>query len=171
MLTQICQYLRNWFCHGAEDQYNGSFVIRDGILPLPFIDGVPYSVHAADGTLTNDGYIFAAKLEQGPYIRIIGSRFNDGVWKYEAGGVTGLTDEEFTGSIWVLSIPPAVVQLAADIDQWCKDNAGAINSPYSSESFGGYSYTIRTNYSAQSGSTQMSWQSVFGPQLSLWRKI
>jgi hypothetical protein len=167
MLDDICAYLRNWFSC-AEDQYVGDFVIRDGKLPLAFIDGVPYSAHANDGTITNDGYVFSSKLNDAPYIRIIGSRFNDGVYKYAVGGVTGLTDEEFHGAVWVLSIPPALVALDTEITNWCTANADAINSPYQSESFGGYSYS--KGYSG--GSAQgASWINQFGARLARWRKI
>ena len=170
MLTEVCQYLRNWFCYSASDQYVGSFVIRGGILPLEFIDGVPYAPHANDGTLTNDGYVFAAKLETEPYIRIIGSRYNDGVWKYETGGVTGLVDEEFTGAVWGLSIPPAIIALDTEIEAWITANAAAITSPYQSESFGGYSYSLR-NAGADGESSGITWQNQFKARLAPWRKI
>lgn len=167
MLDEICAYLRNWFTY-PEDQYVGDFVIRDGTLPPVRWDGEPYPVHANDGNASNDGYEFALKMADSPYIRIIGSRFNDGVYKATESAVTGLTDEEFHGAVWVMSVPRALADLDAEITAWCDSNADAINSPYQSESFGGYSYS--KGYSG--GTAQgVSWQSQFGARLARWRKI
>ena len=171
MLTEICKYLRNWFCYSEADQYVGDFVIRDGTLPLIFLDGVPYTVHANDGVVSNDGYLFEAKIEKNPYIRIIGSRFYDGVWKYDTGGFTGLVDEEFHGAVWVLSIPPAIIALDEGISNWCEANADAINSPYQSESFNGYSYTRASRNGSGSGSAVSGWQDVFAGRLKRWKKV
>lgn len=146
MLTQICQYLRNWF---AREKLFGTFKVENGVLTF------------ADGE--------ALPLLSNQYFRVIGSVFNDGV---KQAGVDELQDEPaFAGAVWAMGIPQEIVALDEEIENWIEKNAEAINSPYSSESFGGYSYTIRTNYSAASGSSQISWQSVFGPQLSPWRKI
>ena len=53
-----------------------------------------------------------------------------------------LDDEEFTGAVWALGIPKAVIQLADDIDAW-RAKYESVNSqamsPFQSESFGGYS--------------------------------
>jgi hypothetical protein len=77
-------------------------------------------------------------LQSGRYFRIIGSHFNDGVHQYPA---TGLVDETFDGSIWVMSVPVAVTALLNDINAWIEtyasDATSPANSPYSSESFGG----------------------------------
>lgn len=146
MLTQICQYLRNWF---AREKLFGTFKVENGVLTF------------ADGE--------ALPLLGNQYFRVVGSVFNDGV---KQAGVDELQDEPaFAGAIWSMAIPQEIIDLDGEIENWISKNAEAISSPYSSESFGGYSYTIRTNYSAASGSSQISWQSVFGPQLSPWRKI
>ena len=146
MLTQICQYLRNWF---AREKLFGTFKVENGVLTF------------ADGE--------ALPLLSNQYFRVVGSVFNDGV---KQAGVDELQDEPaFDGAIWSMAIPQEIIDLDGEIENWISKNADAISSPYSSESFGGYSYTIRTNYSAASGSSQLSWQSVFGPQLSPWRKI
>lgn len=178
MLTQICQYLRNWF---VRTKMFGTFKIENGA--LTFADGM------------------TLPLLPGQYYRIIGSVFNDGVHRLsgaeepveetvapdvgdseesadppapepETDPYETLTDEPaFSGSVWTMAVPPEVVALDNEIENWIKANEAVLNSPYSSESFGGYSYTIRTNYSAQGGSAQLSWQSVFGYQLNPWRKI
>lgn len=145
MLTQICQYLRNWF---AREKFFGSFKIEDG------------EIKYADGS--------ALPLQPGQYYRIIGSLFNDGVNKY---GTDELTSESvFSGAVWSMAVPPKFLELAEQIGQWCNDNAAVIASPYSSESFGGYSYSIRSTYS-DGGYSNLSWETQFASQLGPWRKI
>jgi hypothetical protein len=67
-----------------------------------------------------------------------------------------------------MRIPKAVLDLNKDIDDWVTANAGAINSPYQSESFGGYSYT---KASGNTSSGLIGWQSQFADRLNRWRKI
>ena len=139
MLEQVLMNIRNWFpVKGGI--YSGTFTIKDGGITLPF-------------------------LADGQYFRICGSVFNDGLHQYPA---TDLVDEEFSGAIWALAIPPAVVDLADEIGSWQDKNGEASASPYQSESFGGYSYSKATD-SASGGA--VTWQSVFKRQLSAWRKI
>ena len=103
-------------------------------------------------------------LREGQYYRICGSVFNDGLHKYGEGD---LQDETFTGAVWALAIPKAVVELAAEITEWQAENGKAAQSPYSSESFGGYSYTKATD-STTGGA--VTWQAAFRGQLNPWRK-
>lgn len=144
MLTEICQYLRNWF---DKVRYFGGFVVHDGA--ITFIDGS------------------GVPLLEGQYYRIAGSIFNDGVHQY---GAPLEGDEEFTGAVWALAIPKEVVTLSEEIEQWIVDNAEAIASPYQSESFGGYSYSKSYGYGATSAGA-VSWQSQFAARLAPWRKI
>ena len=139
MLEQVLMNIRNWFTVDGGI-YSGTFTIKDGGIALPF-------------------------LANGQYFRICGSVFNDGLHRYPA---TDLVDEEFSGTIWELAIPPAVVDLADEIGAWQEKNGEASASPYQSESFGGYSYSKATD-SASGGA--VTWQSVFKRQLSAWRKI
>ena len=74
----------------------------------------------------------------------------------------------FTGSVWALAIPKAVIELADEIQKWQEKNGEASVSPYRSESFGGYSYSKSTD--AETGDA-VTWQSSFKQQLSAWRKI
>lgn len=146
MLTQLCQYLRNWF---VREMIIGHFVVTDG------------EIKNADGT--------ALPILDNQYYRIIGSVFNDGVRKY---GVDTLADEpEWNGAVWLMAVPPEVVSLDAEIDAWVTANSQAINSPYTSESFGGYSYTMKSGNANLGGDTGLSWQSQFYSKLSPWRKI
>ena len=121
--------------------HEGTFTVENGSITLPFL-------------LTNQ------------YFRIVGSVFNDGLHQYPAGD---LTDETFTGTVWVLAVPKAVVALAEDIAAWEEKNGEAVASPYQSESFGGYSYTKRSA-GCDSG-TLNGWQDAFRGRLNDWRKL
>ena len=139
MLEQVLMNIRNWFpVKGGI--HSGTFTIKDGGITLPF-------------------------LADGQYFRICGSVFNDGLHQYN---VLDLTDETFSGTIWALSIPQPIIDLANEIQEWQDKNADALSSPYSSESFGGYSYSKATN--SETGGAE-TWQSHFKQQLSAWRKI
>ena len=139
MLEQVLMNIRRWSpVEGGI--HSGTFTIKDGGVTLPF-------------------------LADGQYFRICGSVFNDGLHQYPA---TDLVDEEFSGAIWALAIPPAVVDLADEIGAWQEKNGEASASPYQSESFGGYSYSKATD-GASGGA--VTWQSAFKKQLSAWRKI
>ena len=139
MLEQVLMNIRNWFTVDGGI-HSGTFTIEDGGITLPF-------------------------LANGQYFRIIGSVFNDGLHKYPA---ADLVDEEFSGAIWALAIPKAVIELADEIQKWQEKNGESSTSPYQSESFGGYSYSKATD--AETGGA-VTWQSAFKKQLSAWRKI
>lgn len=138
MLGEILGSLRNWFCSDG-DKHVGDFEIVGGILsPGDF-------------------------LLPGQYYRIIGSVFNDGVHQL---GSEILTDESFSGAVWALKIPPDVIALADEIKAYC-ESEGAKATPYTSESFGGYSYTKATGENG----APLSWQEVFRSRLRKWRKL
>ena len=139
MLEQVLMHLKNWFLVPVGI-HEGTYPIEDGGITLPF-------------------------LADGQYFRICGSVFNDGLHQYN---VLDLTDETFTGTIWALAIPKAVIELADEIQKWQEKNGEASVSPYQSESFGGYSYSKATD--AETGGA-VTWQSAFKQQLSAWRKI
>ena len=143
MLTELCQELKNWF---EREKYFGTFTIESGEIAMP------------DGS-----------LQDGQFFRVIGSVFNDGVHKYNEGG---LTDEVFEGAIWAMAVPPAVIELSERIDEWNSKYGDSVSSPYSSESFGGYSYTKASagQGNANSGSSP-TWQSTFANDINRWRKI
>ena len=119
------------------------------------------------------GSITAPFLVEGQYYRIIGSIFNDGVHQY---GDSDLTDETFTGSVWSMAIPQAVINLAAEIAEWrakYEDVNSAAMSPYMSENFfNDYSYTKGSAYTGNNSSGGgMSWKNTFAARLNPWRKI
>jgi hypothetical protein len=142
MLTELCAELKNYFLRDREaDIHYGEYTISGGSIDLPF-------------------------LLNGQYFRIVGSVLNDGVYQYP---VNGLTDEVFTGAVWAMAVPPAVVALAADIEAWNEKNAETLASPYTSESFGGYSYTKASGSSASGG--EYSWKDQFASRLAKWRRL
>lgn len=142
MITEVLQFLRNWF---VERGLVADIAIVDG--ELASIDGSPASDY----------------LREGDYYRLINSRRNSGVHKFGAGG---LTDEELYCGIWILAIPQALLDLIVEIEEWQTKHGTAAASPFSSESFGGYSYS---KGSGTNGDT--SWQSAFLSRLTPWRKI
>lgn len=120
-----------------------------------------FVVEIVDGEYTvTDREITLPFLAAGQFFRVVGSVFCDGVYRY---GDALPADETFDGAIWAMAIPPTLEELAAEIEEWKQKNAGVINSPYQSESFGGYSYT--------KGSDSASWQGVFAKRLNRWRKL
>lgn len=127
------------------------------------------SVVSGDYTIA-DGVLSGAEniLMSGQYYRIIGSVFNDGLHKYGDADDT-LTDETFSGAIWPLAIPPALIATAAEIDDWRGKYEDMLASPISSESFGGYSYT--KSVAAGTGTGGQTWLDIFGAKLNRWRKI
>lgn len=121
---------------------------------------VPNGVHE-DTYEIKDGGIVLPFLVDGQYFRICGSVFNDGLHQYPA---ADLTDEVFTGAVWALAIPKQVISLSDEIAAWAGKNQP---SAYTSESFGGYSYSKATG----SNGAPMSWQDVFEMRLNPYRKI
>ena len=146
MLTELCKELNNWF---DKKRIFGTFTIENGEL-----------VGASD------------MLQDDQFFRIVGSIFNDGVHKHP---VTGLVDEVFDGAVWLMAVPPSVVDLADKISTW-QEKYGVVDSyamsPFQSESFGGYSYTKKSGGSSD-GSADIagSWQGAFASELNQWRKI
>ena len=114
-----------------------------------------------DDTYTiEDGKLTLPFLVNGQYFRIVGSLFNNGVYQYPA----DLTDETFDGSVWALAIPKALLSTVDEITAWQAKNGDS--GPYTSESFGGYSYSKATN----SKGMAVGWRDVFAAQLAPWKK-
>ena len=108
-------------------------------------------------------------LQEGQYFRIVGSVFNDGVYQYPC---NNLHDEKFNGEVWALAIPLEVIKIAEEAEEWTNKNMDIINSPYTSESFGGYSYSKATGTSGSSSENgNVSWKNVYGNRLNHWRKL
>ena len=137
MLTEICAEIRNYF-EVPNGRHFGTFTISGGsITPLDF-------------------------LQEGQYFRIVGSVFNDGVYQYPA----ELKDEVFEGAVWAMALPPSIIALAAEIKAYNESDAGK-PSPFTAESFGGYSYTKATD----ANGAPIGWQKAFASRLNKWRKL
>lgn len=140
MLEAVLTHLKNWFVVPCG-VHTGIYTIENSTLELPF-------------------------LQNGQYYRICGSVFNDGLHKYGDIG-DKLQNETFTGTIWALAVPKAVVELSAKIEEWQTKNGETVTSPFTSESFGGYSYTKATDSVTGAVAT---WETVFRAQLNPYRK-
>lgn len=143
MIDELCQELRNYFDKGQPKFYG--------------------DIHIANGVITN--LDFANEIKLGQYFRIIGSVLNDGVYCFNSDLV--LLDEDFRGTIWLMVVPRAVIALDEEIDKWKEDNAAALASPYTSESFGGYSYSKATGKNGGG----YTWQDAFASRLNMYRRI
>lgn len=152
MLTEICAYLRNYFDRNSRGELLPSWTEE---------------IMISGGELVG----FTDRLLPGQFYRIIDSVLNDGVYRF---GTDILTDETFSGTVQAMAVPPEIVSLDEEIAVWIENNAEAINSPYQSESFGGYSYSLKgsgTNANGSGSNAGLSWQSQFAARLAPWRKI
>ena len=144
MLSEICDYLRNYFDRN-QPKFYGEIRIEDGAL-VGFED----------------------KLQNGQYFRIVDSTFNDGVYQYPA---PGLTDETFSnGSVWAMAVPPDLISLISEMETWKTNNAYALNTPYQSESKADYSYSLKSSGSSENGGA-MTVINQFAGRLARWRKL
>lgn len=142
ILDEICFELKNYFSL-HKDRIIGDFSVANGkvVPPLSLLDN--------------------------QYYRIVGSVFNDGIHRKD----DLLIDEPtFHGAVWLMRIPQDILDLADDIEKWMDENAKIIDSPYMSESFGGYNYSKGSNYDGTHG---LSWknQSNFSHRLNKYRRI
>lgn len=138
MLEELLRALRNWFACGKA---TGRIRVEGGALVPP--EGL--------------------SLADGQYLRVQGSVFNDGLHRWPC---TDLTDEEFVGTVWALAVPRAVIDLADEIEAWQTEHAEELDSPYASESFGGYSYTR-----VGGNGSPITWRQQFKARLDPWRKL
>ena len=138
MLEELLRALRNWFACGKA---TGRIRIEGGTLVPP--EGL--------------------SLADGQYLRVQGSVFNDGLHRWPC---TGMADEEFVGTVWALAVPKAVLDLADEIAAWQAEHAKELDSPYASESFGGYSYTR-----VGGDGSPITWRQQFKARLDPWRKL
>jgi len=106
-------------------------------------------------------------LQDGQYFWVEGSVFNDGLHRYPD---NDMHDEEFEGRVLLLAIPPAVLDVADRAERWCADHADELDSPYQSESFGGYSYS-KDSPASPDGSAASAWASKFASELAPFRKM
>ena len=142
MLQAVLMHINNWF---ERETHIGGFAVSNGVLS------------------PNPG------IQDGQYFRIVGSVFNDGLHKWPT---RLLADESFAGEVRALAVPQEIVNLSLEIAQWCEDNEKSVSSPYSAESFGGYSYQRE---SGGEGAAKYeggdAWKAHFRSSLNAWRKL
>ena len=143
MIGQMCAECKNYFIQKNVDIHYGYYTISEGsIMPVSF-------------------------LLNGQYYRIVGSVLNDGVYKHGTDD-TELQDEEFYGAVWSMRVPKDFIELSEEIEAWQTANADTLNSPYTSESFGGYSYT---KASGENGNGSFTWKDQFKSKLDRYRRL
>lgn len=153
-ITEICMECRNFFAP-ANKKESRSFI------------------HAGEFTISEHSVTPLDFIATGQYFRIVGSAMNDGVYCNTQAGCAALTDETFTGEIWEMSVPRAFLSLCAEIDAWRQKNEGADSanmSPFTAESFAGYSYQKGGGSSGKSGNS-ITWQEQFSRRLNAWRRL
>lgn len=145
-----------------------------------------------DYTIEN-GRITLPFLSENQFFRIVGSKWNDGVYVYSQNSFIvrsstweevmngnmnwgelrkhkwgelvehDLVDETFHGGIWPMNMPRAFLDLSKKIAEYNASEAAKI-SPFTSENISGY-------YSYTKGSADANaWQNVFKSELRRWRK-
>ena len=149
MLQQVCEYIHNYFIKAVHE---GRYEIADGMISLPLLDGQRFLIQ---GSVLNDGVY----------------TFHDTEIKNDDDTeAVGLHDETFTGTICGLAIPPEVISLSGEINEWVAENGDRVDSPYQSENvIGVYSYTKASGGSGAGGA--VTWKDVYGSQLSRWRRL
>ena len=145
VLEQILWHIHNWF--EREQIPVSTCCIDDGSLPTSITD----------------------QMLDGQWYRIEGSCLNDGLHQHPA---EDLEDETFNGTITLLAIPKPLLRVAEDIAAWQEANGAVVDGPYASESFGGYSYSLRSDSGANSASGGLSgWRLAFRDRLNPFRKM
>lgn len=156
MLAEVCAYIHNYFLKKEKMRvvyYQRTYTISGGVLSLDF-------------------------MKEGQRFYLSGSDLNDGIYTYHSYGITnddddaaaGLVDETFTGEICPMQIKPGFLALVEKISVWNAQNAAALNSPFQSESFNGYSYTMKSGLSGEAGNNDPPWAAQFAAELEQWRK-
>ena len=110
MLQQICECIHNFF---IREPHVGKYSIAGGVIsPLDF-------------------------LKEGQRFWITNSDLNDGIYTYHASGImndddteaAGLSDEDFSGTICAMAVPPAVIALSGEIRLWVEKYGDIVMSP------------------------------------------
>ena len=150
MLQEILEYIHNYFIQAPNP---GTYTISgDTVSPLP-------------------------DLLNGQRVWIVGSALNDGVYTYldcafrddDDEKAAGLHAETYAGTICALAVPPSLIALAGEIKRWADQNRETLDSPLQSESFNGYSYTMKTG--TGNGGTGLTWRDCPAAKaLERWRK-
>ena len=151
-LADLCAELHNYDFNRRAARYTGTFRVSNGQIDLSELE-------------------FDGSIQQDQYFRVLGSVFNDGVYQYGKGGLPH--DEVFDGQVWAMNVPPEVLNLISEINLWAAtDEAKNLSSPYASESFGGYSYSLKGNMTGSGSEAGAgAWKAQFKNKMDRWRKM
>ena len=150
VLEQVLNHIHNWFVY---DEIGVSrCAVEGGSLPA------------------------SVSIPEGAWYRIQGSLFNDGLHQHPA---DDLTDETFDGTVTVCAIPRVLLGIVDEItdyiDAMNESDAAVRGAKFQSESFGGYTYSLkgdsRANSASGGGSGLSGWQAAFRTDLNPWRKM
>ena len=152
MLQEVMEYINNFFVPISAEKK--TYTIRDGMVSPSF------------------------SAEDGDRFLICGSRRNDGVYTWHDSYIgnddddeaAGLRDETFAGTIRVCSVPPALLALSGEISTWVDAFGEQLSSPMQSETFNGYSYTLKSGGGSSGGSGPLTWRDQFGKRLDRYRR-
>ena len=152
MLSEVCDFVHNYF---------------------------EYEIHHGTFSIVNGDIDLTGLVKNGQRFRILGSALNDGIYTYydesalyndDDDALADLMDETFTGAIIAMAIPKAFLKIVSDITEWQNKNSQIVESPYTSESFGGYSYTKSTGSGSNAGGV-LGWRDIFRARLNAYRRI
>lgn len=149
VLEQVLSHIHNWFVY---DELDVRCSIEGGSLPA------------------------SVSIPEGAWYRIQGSLFNDGLHQHPA---DDLTDETFDGKVTICAIPRVLLSVVDEITDYIdatnESDAAVRGAKFQSESFGGYTYSLKGDSRADSASGGVSgltgWQAAFRSDLNPFRKI
>ena len=145
MLTEICQYLHNYF---EYEKLFGDVIVTAS-------------------SVSANGKIVA--LEEGQYFALFRGRIPLGIFK----NGDELKPRHFEGAVWLLDIPDAILNADTWAENWKAKNGSVdsvANSALNSESFKGYSYSKGTNKEGKDGSSIFD-NAQFSAMLNPYRKL
>lgn len=197
-LTDICEELNNWFDtkeDGTKDRYFGTFTVSNGAVDFTDIEVKPGQYFRIIGSLYNDGVWQVPfpqaeePVEEEPTTTTPTTDNTDDTQNTDSESDTGdtepaetttpveeepeeeepvLIDEVFDGAIWLMRVPSQVMKLLDKINVWNDKYGPVVETPYNSETFGGYSYYKGYKNTA---SSITSWTGQFAGQLKKYRKL
>lgn len=151
-LEEVLDHIHNWFERDVIPVQDCTVV--DGELPESVTDNIP----------------------TGAWYVIRGSILNDGM---HLNPCNDMADETFSGTVTVCAVPKTLLAVAERVDDWIRDRAVAASkaaqSPYKSESFDGYTYTVRDDLTSAGASSSngglRGWQAEFSSDLNPYRRL
>ena len=192
-LTDLCDEMNNWFdtkSDGTKDRVFGTFTIENGSIDLSGTGIKPGQYYRIIGSVFNDGvWQYSIPEPEDSSEPSLGSEETEVTEVTDVTDVTddtedtentntaesddeepdeGLVDEVFDGAIWIMYVPRPVISLLADIQAWEDKYGPIVETPFNSESFGGYSYY--KGYKNTMSTVASRWKSKFVERINKWRK-